>query len=67
MEKSSEDSNQKKTLVERHHKYSIEQKIKIVNEIEETSTNAFNKKYGIDKKCLRDWKSNKDKLFRCIV
>ena len=49
MEKSSEESNQKKTLVERHHKYSIEQKIKIVNEIEETSTNAFNKKYGIDK------------------
>ena len=37
MEKSSEESNQKKTLVERHHKYSIEQKIKIVNEIEETS------------------------------
>lgn len=62
MEKSSEESNQKKTLVERHHKYSIEQKIKIVNEIEETSTNAVNKKYGIDKKCFRDWKSNKDKL-----
>ena len=49
MEKSSEEFNQKKTLVERHHKYSIEKKIKIVNEIEETSTNAFNKKYGIDK------------------
>ncbi len=62
MDKSIKDSNQNKKAVAKHYKYTIEQKIKIVNEIEKSSINAINKKYGIDKKCLRDWRDNKDKL-----
>ena len=62
MEKSSEESFQKRLIINKHHKYSIEQKIQIVKEIEEISTNFVNKKYDIDKKCLRYLKANKDKL-----
>ena len=62
MEESSEESIQKKLIINKRHKYSIEQKIQIVKEIEETSTSFVNKKYGINKKCLRDLKTNKDKL-----
>lgn len=34
----------------------------IIDEIEKTNFNAVNKKYTIDKKCLRDWRDNKNKL-----
>ena len=37
MEKSSEESFQKRLIINKHHKYSIEQKIQIVKEIEETT------------------------------
>ena len=62
MERSSEESIQKKLIIHKDHKYSIEQKIQIDKEIDETSINSVIKKYGIDKKYLRDWKANKDKL-----
>ena len=62
METSSEESNIKNTTIKKCHKYTIEEKIKIIDEIEKTSFNSVNKKYGIDKKCLRDWRNNKDKL-----
>ena len=37
MDKSIKDSNQNKKAVAKHYKYTIEQKIKIVNEIEKSS------------------------------
>ena len=62
METSSEESNIKNTTIKKYHKYTIEEKIKIIDEIEKTSLNAVNKKYGIAKKCLLDWRDNKNKL-----
>ena len=44
MEKSSEESIQKKLTINKHHNYSIEQKIQIDKEIEEITTNSANKK-----------------------
>lgn len=49
METSSEESNIKNTTIKNYHKYTIEEKIKIIDEIEKTSLNAVNKKYV--KKC----------------
>ena len=49
MEISSEESNQNKIAKVKYHNYSKEEIIEIIKELEETSINSVNKKYGIGK------------------
>ena len=42
--------------------YTIQQKLKIINEAETTSFHALEKKYNISRKNLRRWKSQKNEL-----
>ena len=40
-------------------KYTIEEKLKVLEEIKTNSIHSITKKYGIDRSSIRDWKNKK--------
>ena len=47
---------------QKKNKYSIEEKLSIINEAKINSLHSIAKKYGIDRKSIRDWVSQEEEL-----